>query len=290
MTDKINTKTNIVERRHVYNKIVNVKNATELKKKYGLLEHGLGKCLKVFFGLEFKGGSRKSELRVYEVKNGKKLGQPFRCDHHAVINGKNVIFEFNGNHHYQSSFKILTDWRKSEVLTTPSRNDHKKKFIIFKIPYYMQLTKDYAKYIFHDLAKKKLGKSFYSDKKFIKAIKKIYNTDKEELIYAPGLHTSKQTPATFNEDGIDRFLQEMNDMKKYPSIKHQVVHSLKLYVEDVTKHNKKYWKGDKQWKNLIIPKNRKFMKFYSFTPNKKYLNCFFEREEKGKYNFVKKLK
>ena len=71
MTDKINTKTNIVERRHAYNKIVNVKNATELKKKYGLLEHGLGKCLKVFFGVEFKGGSRKSELRVYEMKNGK---------------------------------------------------------------------------------------------------------------------------------------------------------------------------------------------------------------------------
>ena len=33
MTDKINNKTNIVERRHAYNKIVNVKNATELKKK-----------------------------------------------------------------------------------------------------------------------------------------------------------------------------------------------------------------------------------------------------------------
>ena len=72
MTDKINTKTNIVERRHVYNKIVNVKTATELKKKYGLLEHGLGKCLKVFFGKDFKGGSRKSELKVHEVKNGKK--------------------------------------------------------------------------------------------------------------------------------------------------------------------------------------------------------------------------
>ena len=41
MTDKINNKTNIVERRHAYNKIVNVKNATELKKKYGCASSSL---------------------------------------------------------------------------------------------------------------------------------------------------------------------------------------------------------------------------------------------------------
>ena len=63
----------------------------------------------------------------------------------------------------------------------------------------MQLTKDYAKFLFGDLATNKLGKSFYSDEKFKKAIKKIYNTDREDLIYAPGLHTSKQTPATFHK-------------------------------------------------------------------------------------------
>ena len=37
MTDKINTKTNIVERRHVYNKIVNVKASKSL----------IGKCITV---------------------------------------------------------------------------------------------------------------------------------------------------------------------------------------------------------------------------------------------------
>ena len=280
MKDKINPKTNIVERRHAYHKIVNVKSNDELKNKYGLLEYGLGKCLEVFFEVIFQGGTKNTELRVHEVKNGKKLGQPFRCDHYAEIDGKDIVFEFNGNHHYQSSFKILTDWRKNEVLTTPSRNSHNKKFIIFKVPYYMQLTKDYAKYIFHDLAKKKIGKSFYSDEKFINAIKKIYNTDKEELIYAPGLHTSKQTPATFNEDGIERFLQEIDDMKKYPSIKHQVVHSLRLYIDDVTYFNKKPWKNNKKWKNLIIPKNESFLKFFNFEPDKKHLNYFFEREKK----------
>ena len=278
---KPNVKTGIAERVNVYHKIVGVKNFKEFIKKHGDLTNGLGKCLEIFFKKKFKGGSKNKELRVYEIKNGKKLGQPFRCDWYAIIKGKHVVFEFNGNHHYQSSFKILTDWRKHEVLSDPDRNNHRKKFIIFKIPYYMQLTKDYAKYLFGDLAKEKLGISFYNDKKFKKAIKKIYNTDNEDLIFAPGLHTSKQTPATFNEDGIERFLQEMEDIEKYPSIKHQIVYSLKLYINDVTLFNQKPWKNNKEWKNLIIPKNKKFLDFFDFEPDKKYLNCVFEREEKN---------
>ena len=137
----------------------------------------------------------------------------------------------------------------------------------------MQLTRDYALYLFQDLAKEKLGKSFYSDEKFKRAIKKIYNTDREDLIYAPGLHTSQQTPATYCGDGIDRFLQEMKDLSKYPSIKHQVVESLKLWVKDVTHKNKLPWKKDKKYENLIIPKNKKFLEFYNFKPDEKYLNC-----------------
>ena len=281
MKRKPNIKTNIAEKVNHYHKIVNVKNQEEFNKKHGYLEHGLGKCLETFFDTEFQGGSKKKELRIYEIKNEKKLGQPFRCDWYAEIEGKHIVFEFNGNHHYQSSFKILTDWRKHEVLSDPARNHLKRKFIIFKIPYYMQLTKDYAKYLFGDLAEEKIGKSFYNDKKFKKAIKKIYNTDREDLIFAPGLHTSKQTPATYTEDGIDRFLQEMEDIKKYPSIKHQVVHSLNLYIKDVTLFNKKPWKKNKEWKNLIIPKNKKFLDFFDFEPDKKYLNCVFEREEKN---------
>ena len=50
---------------------------------------------------------------------------------------------------------------------------------------------------------------FLLEKKFKKAIKKIYNTEREDLIYSPGLHTSKQTPATFNE--MEFNLQEMED-------------------------------------------------------------------------------
>ena len=277
---KINSKTNFVDRVNLYHKIVKVKSEKEFKRKYGYLEHGLGSCLEIFFEKKFQGGNKNKELKIYEIKDGKRLGQPFKCDWYANIGGKDIVFEFNGNHHYQSSFKIFADWRKSEVLTNPSRNHFKKKFIIFKIPYYMQLTRDYALYLFQDLAQEKLGTSFYSNEKFKKAMKKLYNTDREDLIFAPGLHTSLQTPATFNEDGIERFLQEMIDMSKYPSIKHQVVHSLRLFIDDVTTHTSNPWKKNKRYENLIIPKNKEFFEFFNFEPDKKYLSCVFEREKK----------
>ena len=277
---KVNSKTNFVDRVNLYHKIVKVKSEKEFKRKYGYLEHGLGSCLEIFFEKKFQGGNKNKELKIYEIKDGKKLGQPFKCDWYANIGGKDIVFEFNGNHHYQSSFKIFADWRKSEVLTNPSRNHFKKKFIIFKIPYYMQLTRDYALYLFQDLAQEKLGRSFYSNEKFKKAMKKLYNTDREDLIFAPGLHTSLQTPATFNEDGIERFLQEMIDMSKYPSIKHQVVHSLRLFIDDVTTHTSNPWKKNKRYENLIIPKNKEFFEFFNFEPDEKYLSCVFEREKK----------
>ena len=37
----------------------------------------------------------------------------------------------------------------------------------------MQLTRDYALYLFQDLAQEKLGSSFYSNEKFKKAMKKM---------------------------------------------------------------------------------------------------------------------
>jgi len=274
---KINNKTNFIDPKHKYHKIVGIKTYKEFKIKYGTLTHNLNKCLEIFFEKKFQ-----KELAVYEVKNGKTIGQPFKCDHYANIDDKHVVFEFNGNHHYQSPFKMNTDKRKKEVLDDPQRNstDQKnsvlgKKYIIIKIPYYTQLTKDFAKYIFHDVCLEKLNKSFYNDKKFIKAIKALYNTDNENMIFAPGLHTSAQTPASFCEIGIARFLKEMNEMsEKYPSIKHQYIHSLKLYINDVNNNE-----------HLIIPKqNMAFNKWFDFEPEEKYLNCIFEREKKN-YKF-----
>ena len=49
MKRKPNIKTNIAEKVHKYHKIVNVKSQREFNKKHGGLEHGLGKCLEIFF-------------------------------------------------------------------------------------------------------------------------------------------------------------------------------------------------------------------------------------------------
>ena len=69
-------------------------------------------------------------------------------------------------------------------------------------------------------------------------------------------------------------------MSNYPSIKHQVIHSLKLFIKDVTAHTTEFWKKNKKYENLIVPKNKKFLEFFNFEPDEKYLNCVFEREKK----------
>ena len=271
-------KTGIVNAKHQYNKIVGIKSKKEFTKKYGCLERGLNRCLEIFFDKKFQGGkdNPKSELVVYEIIDGKKEGQPYKCDNYAIVDNKHVIFEFNGNHHYQSSFKIDTDKRKRNALGDPNkntdiRNGPGREYKIFKVPYYMQLTKDYAKYLFHDRCIEELGKSYYSDAKYMKAIKSLYNVENEKMVYAPGLHNSKQTPANYNEEGLKRFLKEMDEMSsKYPSIRHQFIHSLNLYIKDVPKGKE----------HLIVPlKNTKFTEWFSLKVDEKYLNCIFERSE-----------
>jgi hypothetical protein len=275
----ISKKTRFVNTNYKYHEIVKVKTAAKFNKKYGAMEVNLKKCLEIFFETKFKGERKnvKSELGVYEIIDGTTIGAPYKCDHYAEVGIHHIIFEFNGNHHYQSSFKIHTDKRKNEALKNPKKNTLIKKgpgpgrrYEIFKIPYYMQLTKDFAKYLFHDQCLKKLGKSYYSDDKYKKAIKLMYNTDNENMIFAPGLHTSKQTPATYCEEGLDRFLKEIDEMsKKYPSIKHQYIKSLKLYIDDV---------GDKRF--IVPTKNEEFNEWFNIEPEEKYLNCIFEREKK----------
>ena len=279
----ISKKTRFVNTNYKYHEIVKVKTAAKFNKKYGAMEVNLKKCLEIFFETKFKGERKniKSELGVYEIIDGTTVGAPFRCDHYAKVGNHHVVFEFNGNHHYQSSFKIHTDTRKKATLNDPKKNTHEKKgsgpgekYETFKIPYYMQLTKDFAKYLFHDECLLRLKKSYYSDKKYKKAIKLMYNTEDENMIFAPGLHTSKQTPATYCEEGITRFLKEMGEMsKKYPSIKHQYIKSLKLYIDDVGAE-----------KFIVPEKNKEFKAWFNIEPEEKYLNCIFEREKKA-YNF-----
>lgn len=269
---QINQTTNFVNPKYKYHNLVGVKDEKTFKEKYGYIEKGFAKCLKIFFGVDFK-----TEYNVYNTKNGKNSGSPFRCDFYNCIDNKHVVFEFNGPIHYQIPFKILTDKRKNSILKDPSKNNHEVRFEVFKIPYYMQLTKDYAKFLFQDVALEKIGRSFYSEEKFKSAIKAIYNTDCENKIFAPGLHNTLETIASFCEDGLERFMKEVDEMAvKYPSIKHQIIKSLELYIDDVTKHT------NPEMKKLIIPiQNEKFNRFYNFKLNEKYLNCIFIREKKN---------
>ena len=87
--------------------LVGVKDEKTFKEKYGYVEKGFAKCLKIFFGVDFK-----TEYNVYNTKNGKNSGSPFRCDFYNCIDNKHIVFEFNGPIHYQIPFKILTDKRK----------------------------------------------------------------------------------------------------------------------------------------------------------------------------------
>ena len=75
---------------------------------------------------------------------------------------------------------------------------------------------------------------------------------------------------------MQRFLKEMNEMSlNYPSIKHQIIHSIKLYIDDVGEN----------YQNLIIPQtNSEFDKWFDLEPEEKYLNCIFPRSKKD-YKF-----
>ncbi len=101
-----------------------------------------------------------------------------------------------------------------------------------------------------------------------KVIKKLYGANDESEILAPGWHRTHNTIANFVEQGIDRFLEEMD--KYPPSLKSQVKHSLDLFIKDSNGQG-----------NLIVPKHHKaFNKFMLFKPDKKALNLVYLREEK----------
>ena len=269
-----------------YHEIIGLKTKKEGDK--WALQKKLHVCLNIFYEKEFifqkKNKNKKGELQVYSRgDNGKRKGYPFWCDYYAEVNGKHINYEFNGSDHYTSSFKINTDHRKARTLESADKNTDKnngpgKNFQIFNVPYYLQLTKDVAKYFFRDKSLELLGKNYYSDEKYNLAVKKLYNVKCEELILAPGLHNSKFTPANYNEPGMKRFLKEMKLIsKKYPSIKHQIIHSLKLYINDVRTENK----------GLIIPENNKdFDKWFNIELDRKYLNYIFLREESSFLNKI----
>ena len=242
------------------------------------LDARLKQCLEIFFEVSFT-----EEAKVYKTIDGirPKGGTAFKCDFYAIVNNIHLDVEFNGPEHYTNTFKINTDQRKNAVLKDPNLNKSieypdGRAFQTFKVPYYLQLTKDFAKYLFHDESLKKLKKSYYSDEKYLRAIQVLYFTDDEKKVLAPGLHKSKRVFGNFNSAGTKRFLKEMKEMSSlYPSIAHQVIYALHLYIGDV---------GDENQFMLIPDGHAGFMDWYNSipVPDPKYLDCVFLRDKRKK--------
>ncbi len=215
------------------------------EKKYGkiLMDKSLGEL-----GYKYKSNSKKVGMTPdYFIE---KLG---------------LIFEFDGPIHYQNTFKILKDRIKYGNLDSIELNGKPKILRVIRIPYYWQLTRDVAKYIFGDLIKHfsehlpNLPKEgFYSDEKYFKALSKIYQNmftgkraTSELEIPACGIHDSTEGPARFSWQGIDELLDDFerkeNLLKPPKSIEHQYMWCLKHWLTDIEKS------GNKDMKWLILP-------------------------------------
>lgn len=181
------------------------------------------------------------------------LGNRFRADAFIQFQGNGIIFEYDGPDHYINTFKMETDERKNKLI-----EDQGLKY--YRFPYYLQLTKDVAKFFFEDKF------DLYTDKKFKECLKQIYKTDDEKNILAPGFHTTMHTPANFISKGFDRFLKEIDYLPS--SVKSQVVHSLNLYI-----------KRSNGRAHMIVPDwHQKFILLMKHKPNPEDLGYFFSSE------------
>ena len=230
------------------------------------------------------------ELGYVHKSNSKKVGM--KPDY--FIEKLGLIFEFDGPIHYQNTFKILKDRIKYGNLDSIELNGKPKILRVIRIPYYWQLTRDVAKYIFRGLVKHfserlpNLPKEgFYNDEKYFKAISKIYQNmftgkraTSELETPACGIHESTEGPSRFSWQGIDKLLTDFerkDDLIKPPkSIEHQYMWCLKHWVDDITEVNG----DDREW--LILPKwHDEFMKRYYYNINNRkeeYLQHVFARD------------
>lgn len=204
-----------------------------------------------------------------------------------------LIFEFDGDKHYYSSTVINSDNNKMKQL----ENFDLRRI---RIPYYFQLTKDIAKFIFDDLIYHYTGQKYFNNDAYIRSVKQIYKNPKtgetlkdlekeSPCIYSPGLHTSEYVPGSLHSLGLKKicddfdFVSERDASIKFPeSAKHQFFRSLQLYINDCN-----LGRGGKIGEELVLPLNeskeaQRFMsqyKSYSSKLDSNYLNqVFFTRE------------
>ena len=213
-----------------------------------------------------------------------------------------LIFEFDGPDHYNDSIKVMKDERKYQNLKYIKKNGKNVPIRIIRIPYYFQLTKNVAKFIFKDLIihfskelKNLPTSGFYSDDKFKKAISKVYNNifsgkpaETEYEIPSCGLHTSQRFPSEFTEKGIEKLLNDFdfsietnNKLIKAPKcIEHQYMWSLKYIIDDI-----KTYENPEENVRLVLPTwHKKFMYKYNFNiknKDEKLLKCLFTRDKES---------
>ena len=210
------------------------------------------------------------------------------------IESLGIVFEFDGPDHYNNPFKMMRDLRKYRSLNSIKKKGGKVKIRVIRIPYYYQLTKDVAKFIFEDLIKffsKELEnlpkEGLYNDEKYKKAISKVYKNiftgkpaQKELEIPACGLQRSERVPSEYCEKGIEKILDDFKgkSIKPPKSIEHQYMWALKYYVDDV-----KTYGNNSENQRLILPTwHTEFMKRYEENISNKeeeYLQCIFTRNK-----------
>ena len=258
--------------------------------------------LKVFFP-EFK---NKIKVKVILNQIGFDVKNKIEADY--FIEHLGLIFEFDGPPHYSNPFKIVADERKRNLVKNLTKNGKKIEVRIVRIPYYFQLTKDVAKFLFNDLIKhyskdlKNLSSNgYYSEEKFYSAISKSYfnlfsgkGASNDNEILSCGLHRSKEVPSTFCEAGIYKLLKDfkffrsLNDNENISvpqSVEHQYMWSLKYFLDDV----QTYEKDENNEKLILHTWHNEFMDRYKENINNKnesLLNCVFLRD----YNSIIRTK
>jgi len=156
-----------------------------------------------------------------------------------------IIWEYEGPDHYGDVWKLKKDEERKRYFI-----DIGYKFL--RWPYYLQLTKDVAKYFFENS---------YTEERYQNAITQVYGVDREEFILSPGLHSSRRTPANYTANGVRRFMKELDEFPK--SVKAQVAESLRRYIENV------------EDKYLVIGEQDTFQDLLKTPITKEELNIFY---------------
>ena len=210
-----------------------------------------------------------------------------------------LIFEFDGPDHYNNSYKIMKDENKYKNLKYIQKNGNGVVFKIIRIPYFVQLSKDVAKFLFKDLIvhfskelKNLPSDGFYSDEKYQMTISKVYKNmftgepaKSENEVLASGLHGAVRFPSEFTEKGIEKILKDFSFARdvtikiKAPKCKeHQYMWSLKYYIDDIKTY------GDDNMENmrLVLPTwHKEFMERYNHNienRDESLLKCIFTRD------------